>query len=175
MLDFIFRRNNPTNTWTRRANLSLSADLSNWSINGVVSGSHFELLSDFGRSDKGNNSLIEYRDLGMSFDLEADQTFSGYSLVFSDEENRFKPYAGEIKIDGVSVSSQAIVPALGEPYCSDTDEDETLQIFEFGAHEIVCELTLDGKLKRLNLTNYPMMADPQQRASYGVTKPWPGS
>lgn len=175
MLDFIFRRNNPTNTWTRRANLNLSADLSNWSINGVAAGSHFEHLSDLGRSDKSDNSLIEYLDLGMSFDLEADQAFSGYSLVFSDEENRFKPYAGEIKVDGVSISSQAIMIALGEPYWSDTDEDETLQFFEFGSHEIVCEVALDGRLKRLNLTNDPLMEDPQQRASYGVTKPWPTS
>ena len=171
MFDFIFRRNNPTNAWERRPNLNLSADLSTPAFGGITVGSPFEQLSYLGRSDNREVERIDYLDLGILFDRESDGTFSGYALFFSDEF--FKPYLGKITIAGVSVTAKDIPDALGEAYCVDTDEDETIHFYEFGTHEILCEFALDGSLNEVTLTTFPMLADPVQRDRYGVTKAWP--
>ncbi len=171
MLDFIFRRNNPTNAWQRQPNLNLSADLSTPAFNGITVGSRFEQLSYLGRSDNAEVERIDYLDLGVLFDRESDGTFSGFALFFSDEF--FKPYVGKITIGGVSVAAKDIPDALGEAYWVDTDEDETIHFYEFGTHEIQCEFALDGSLNEVILTTFPMLADPVQRERYGVTKAWP--
>ena len=171
MFDFVFRRNNPTNAWQRRPNLNLSADLSTPAFGGITVGSPFEQLSYLGRSDNREVERIDYLDLGILFDRESDGTFSGYALFFSDEF--FKPYLGKITIAGVSVTAKDIPDALGEAYCVDTDEDETIHFYEFGTHEILCEFALDGSLNEVTLTTFPMLADPVQRDRYGVTKAWP--
>ena len=171
MFDFVFRRNNPTNAWQRRPNLNLSADLSTPAFGGITVGSPFEQLSYLGRSDNREVERIDYLDLGILFDRESDGTFSGYALFFSDEF--FKPYLGKITIAGVSVTAKDIPEALGEAYCVDTDEDETIHFYEFGTHEILCEFALDGSLNEVTLTTFPMLADPVQRDRYGVTKAWP--
>ena len=134
-------------------------------------GSPFEQLSYLGRSDNREVERIDYLDLGILFDRESDGTFSGYALFFSDEF--FKPYLGKITIAGVSVTAKDIPDALGEAYCVDTDEDETIHFYEFGTHEILCEFALDGSLNEVTLTTFPMLADPVQRDRYGVTKAWP--
>ena len=171
MFDFVFRRNNPTNAWQRRPNLNLSADLSTPAFGGITVGSPFEQLSYLGRSDNREVERIDNLDLGILFDRESDGTFSGYALFFSDEF--FKPYLGKITIAGVSVTAKDIPDALGEAYCVDTDEDETIHFYEFGTHEILCEFALDGSLNEVTLTTFPMLADPVQRDRYGVTKAWP--
>ena len=171
MFDFIFRRNNPTNAWERRPNLNLSADLSTPAFGGVTVGSPFEQLSYLGRSDNAEIERIDYLDLGILFDREPDGTFSGYTLFFSDEF--FKPYVGTITIAGISVAAKDIPGALGEAYCVDTDEHETIHFYEFGTHEIQYVRALDGSLNEVILTTLPMLADPVQREHFGVTKAWP--
>jgi hypothetical protein len=60
----------------------------------------------------------------------------------------------------------------GEPYWQDVDDQEILLFFEFGQREIQVELTLAGRSKAL-IVGEPLLADPDQRAAYGVTNSWP--
>ena len=173
MLDFIFRRNNPTNAWIREPNLNLVADLGSITLNGVAVGSSIERVAFLGRSDGNGESSLDYGELGLSVEVGVGSCFSGFTLFFADEEKQFRSYAGELKIGGETVSLVNLVDSLGEPYWTDTDENETLHFFEFPSHEIQCELTRGNVLKAVVVTTNPLMADPEQREAYGVNKPWP--
>lgn len=95
LFDFLFRRGNPTNGWSRAPGLSLTAALDVPALNGVPLGGRADRLSDLGRSDADNDGLCCF-DLGIALDLASDETLQGYSVVLLDEENRFQPYRGSL-------------------------------------------------------------------------------
>lgn len=81
MLDYIFRRGNPTNDWHRSPNLIVTAALDAPSLNGVALGSRFDRLSSIGRSDTSQSGTLCYFDLGIGVDHADDGAFCGYMVV----------------------------------------------------------------------------------------------
>jgi len=81
---------------------------------------------------------------------------------------------GGRKIDIASlVSEPALLALLGDPWWRDEDEDEVILFYEDGRGERQFELSKDGVLKFVTMLRTPLMADPEQRRAYGVTRPWP--
>ena len=178
MLDFIFRRGNPTNGWMRTPNLTLTVSLDAPSLNGVILGSRFDRLSSLGRNDTSQFGTLCYLDLGIGVDQVDDGRFLGYMVVLFDENNDFQPYRGELlwkekRLDASQLTRDELPNVFGDWYWMDTDETESIAFYEYPDHEMQIELTLSGLVKRFILTKNPLMADPNQRQSYNVDKPWP--
>lgn len=178
MLDFIFRRGNPTNQWRRSPDLTLFAALDEPSLNGVPLGSRFDRLSSLGRNSGSKFGTLSYFDLGVGVDHSEDGTFHGYSIVLTDEDNEFQPYRGTLswkhnQLDIHQLTRNDLPSVFGDWYWMDSDDNESIAFYEYPRHEMQIELALSGAVKRLILTTYPLMADPEQRDSYNVDKPWP--
>lgn len=176
MLDSLFRRGNPTNSWTRSTGLKLSADLTQPTLNGITIGSQIDKLSFFGRSTSNPKTPLDFHDLGLSIDHENDGSFSGFQLIFADSDaESFWEYAGEILVEGSRVELGEIEANLCEPYWVDNDEDEneTIVFYEYPKHEIQIEKSSANKIERVIITNRPVLAKAEQREHYGVSKPWP--
>ena len=177
MLDFIFRRGNPTNNWRRSAGLTLSVALDEPSINGIPLNSPLNRFSSLGRDDRSQSGFLSYFDLGVTLDYE-DGIVDGYSIVLDDEFGEFQPYRGTFswkgkQLDIYQVTSDELAATFGQWYWMDTDDDESIAFYEYKGHEMQIELTLTGSIKRFNLITKPVMADPECRAGYKVDKPWP--
>lgn len=171
MLDFFFRRGNPTTNWQRSPGLALAVDLAVPSLNGVPLEGRLEQLDFLGRS---SDNELNYFDLGLALQ-PSKGAVSGFSIVLDDAERRFRPYSGKLLWRGAPIDvkqlSQAALPDLmGEWYWLDTDEVESIAFYEYPHYEIQIELTLDGRPKWIIVTDDPLMASEEQRKSYGVTK-----
>ncbi|QDT15252.1 hypothetical protein [Alienimonas californiensis] len=173
MLDALFRRGNPTNRWSRSPGLALTVDLSPPTINGVPIGSPVEEFWFLGRTTSQGACPLDYADLGLSLVAEDDGTCSTFQVIFDDTESRFEPFSGTLTVNRSPVVPANLAERLGEPYWEDRDEEESILFYEFPGYEIQLERTLSGVPQRIVVTNQPLMADADQRASYGVDKPWP--
>lgn len=178
MLDFIFRRGNPTNGWTRSTGLTLTASLDAPALNGVRLGSQFDGLSCLGRNDTSEFGTLCYLDLGLGVDRADDGTLLGYMLVLCNEDNDFQSYRGKLlwkerPLEVKQLSRDQLLDVFGNWYWMDTDEEESIAFYEYPTHEMQIEMTPSGLAKRIILTGNPLMADPAQRQSYNVDKPWP--
>ncbi len=69
-------------------------------------------------------------------------------------------------------TERELIAFFGSPYWRDQDEDEVIPFYEFGECEWQIEMSLKDWLSVFVIAP-PILADPQQRAAYGVTKPWP--
>ena len=173
MLDNLFRRRNPTNKWSRQANLSLTVDLSTYSLNSVPVGSRVEKFSFLGRSSSSSKSVLEFTDLGLSLDYEDDGTVSGFRVVWVDTENQFSEFKGTIRLNGSAIKTGNLLNELGECYWLDKDEYELLHFYEYPTHELQIEQSHEKQIRCMIVTKDFLMADPEQRQAYGVDKPWP--
>ncbi len=69
-------------------------------------------------------------------------------------------------------TERGLIAIFGSPYWRDQDEDEVILFYEFGEYEWQIEMSLKDRLSVFVIAP-PILADPQQRAAYSVTKPWP--
>ena len=76
-------------------------------------------------------------------------------------------------VDLYQLTRDALPSVFGDAYWMDTDDEESIAFYEYRDHEMQIEISLSGAIKRFILTNRPLMADPEQRESYRVDKPWP--
>ena len=178
MLDFLFRRGNPTNGWTRSQGLMLAAALDVPALTNVALGSHFDHLSFLGRNDRSEFGSLCYFDLGIGIEYSESGTFDGFMIVLADEDKKFRSYAGTLSWNRKTLNLHQLtihdLPSVfGDWYWLDSDEFESIAFYEFPAHEMQIELSLSGAIKRFILTKNPIMADPDQRKAYGVNKTWP--
>lgn len=178
MLDFIFRRGNPTNGWQREDDLILAAALDEPSLNGVTIGSRFDRLSAFGRNDVEQFGTLCYFDLGVGLEQAEDGTFRGFTIVGKDEEGDFQPYRGTLSwerkpLDLQQLTRDNLTSVFGDWYWMDSDDNEFIAFYEYPTYEIQIEIDGSGAIQRLIVTNDPLMADAEQRESYQVDKPWP--
>lgn len=169
-------------TW-REEKVLLVADLDRFELNGVGFGEPVEELRFLGPSASG---AFDYPAKGLQLDVDSAGRLDGLALAlrrgaYLDQASpeRVREFSGRIRVRGRDWAPNELngesdfVVAWGQPYWRDTDEDETLVFFEFGRCEVQVELTLDGVPQILIVTPHPLMADPTQRESYGVTEPWP--
>ncbi len=178
MLDFLFRRGNPTNNWRRSSGLSLTAELAIPALNGVALGSPFDQLSSLGRNDDTQYGTLCYYDLGIGVDCAQDGAIHGYTVVLADENDKFQPFCGTLRwndgqIGKVELRQDRLQSMFGEWYWLDEDEDELIAFFEYPSHEMQVEISQCGAAKRIILIRDRLMSKPDQRESYGVNKAWP--
>ena len=173
MLDWLLRRGNPTNKWSRSTDLNLTVELRQPSINKVPAGSSIADLAFLGRSASNEVSPLDYNDLGISIDFEEDGSFSGFQVILDDPSQNFESYDGKLTFDGIEIDATVVQEHLGEPFWVDREDDETILFFEYSKHEIQVEQSPEGRNKCLVITLQPLMADPGNRNDYGVDKPWP--
>ncbi len=88
-------------------------------------------------------------------------------------------YPGEFKHRGKTLELSTdttiddVQTIFGAPYWLDDDTDETLLFYEDGTVEVQFEFPGKEYLGFITILLDPIMADPEQRKGYGVTKPWP--
>lgn len=178
MFDFLFRRGNPSNSWSRTPNLDLQLDLAAPSLNGIRLGDRFDRLCVLGRSDTPSAGELYYFDLGLCIVCSSKGTLSGFSCYLQDEHQEIQPFQGganwkDQPLNLGHLKEDDLVGLFGDWYWMDRDEDESIAFYEFPEYEMQIELDLSGTLKCIHLSNAPLMADAEQRRSYGVDKPWP--
>jgi hypothetical protein len=159
----------------------LYVDLDAASLNGVTLGQPFSALAFLGRdedSSAARSNAFCYYSLGLVVDRGGDDALEGFSIVLRDSENRHRPFPGAFiwhksNVNLTQMKLQDLVGTFGDWYWIDTDEDEAIVFYEFPEHEMQIECHLDGRLERVIMTRDPLMSSVEQRAAYGVTKPWP--
>lgn len=98
----------------------------------------------------------------------------------SSDSSRVHPFIGQIRMAGRDLRPGDLgkewdFSVWGEPYWRDEDDQEVLLFFEFPDGEIQVELGEEGRPLVLYVCAEPLMADSEQRESYGVTRDWPPS
>lgn len=78
---------------------------------------------------------------------------------------------------GLDTEESKVTEILGEPWWKDVDDD--LEVIDFyerpDGTEIQMEYPAMCQLRFITILRNGILADPSQRESYGVTKPWPPS
>jgi len=161
--------------------VSLLADLDRLELSGAKFGDDVEALSFLGPSETRS---FDYPSKGLGLDIE-DARLAGFILALRPEaylgpaaESNVREFQGQIRIGGRNLyahqltTERQFVSVWGEPFWRDEDPDEILLFFEFAEGEIQVELSLEGVPRVIVVTPQPLMADPEQRRSYGVTAQW---
>lgn len=178
-----FRRElrSPTRRWVEDRSVSLMVDLDAVTLCGVGVGDGVDRLQFLGPA------IEEYAFPAKGLVLNvADGRLDGFCVALSEAATDLFPasvetisaFRGSVRAKGREwhpheLARQSDFQELwGEPYWHDIDTHEVLLFFEFRDREIQVELTLAGRAKAI-LAGTPLLADPEQRAAYGVTKPWP--
>ncbi|MDH3456907.1 MAG: hypothetical protein OER90_08700 [Gemmatimonadota bacterium] len=171
----------PTQHWVEDRSVSLVADFDTFCLCGVALGDVVEGLGFLGPAVQA----YDFPRKGLVLDV-ADSRLEGFCVALSDAATDLFPmnvqaisaFRGVIRAGGRDwhpreLAREADFRELwGEPYWRDVDDQEILLFFELRDREIQVELTLAGMPKAL-IIGKPLLADPDQRTAYGVTKPWP--
>ena len=183
MFKFLFGKSNPTRNWPPNGDAVLTLDLDAASLNGIEVGEPLEQLSFLGPDeDRSSFKSGEFRYYSQGLCVEcmgSDDEITAYHILFHDQdETQYQRFRGSLTragqpLDLAPLTVGRCAQALGDYYWIDEDEDESIVFYEFPEREWQLEFDLDGALKRLIVTNRPVMADAFQRESYEVTKPWP--
>ncbi|MEM7230969.1 MAG: hypothetical protein AAF517_02270 [Planctomycetota bacterium] len=93
-------------------------------------------------------------------------------LTMSRFDGRLLANERELAIHSASCLDD-VLKLFGEPYCLHEDDDEVILFYEDGRVELQFEFPGKVRLGLITLMLSPVLADAEQRKSYGVTKPWP--
>ena len=183
MFKLLFGKSNPTRTWRPYSGQPLAFDLDAGSLNDVELGQPLECVSFLGPDEDRKsfrNGEFCYYSLGLCLECHGSEyTIEGYHIVFRDpEEPRYRPFSGRVMLNGHPISLAAITldecaDVFGDYFWLDRDEDESIVFYEFTGREWQLEFDDTSSLKRLVVTNRPVMADEAARKAYNVTTPWP--
>lgn len=189
MFDFLFGKTNPSKSWSPRESepAQLLLDLDQGSLNNVPLGQAIERLSFLGVDEshfRQKDGILEYPSLGLAVWYGSkDGLIEAYRVVLADPwAPNFQPFHGSVWMRGDSVdlkelSIEKFERMYPQPYWRDRADDETILFYEFEKQlewlEWQVEFTPDGRFCCLIVTRNPLLANSAQRASYGVTTPWP--
>lgn len=182
LLDRLRGRKSPTGEWREDRSVRLVIDLDRFELCGVGLGEPIERLSFLGPSESLD---FDYHRKGLRVDV-TDGRLDGLTIALepgaflgTGSDEAVRAFAGGIRIAAVERSGSQrwrerdFTEAWGQPYWRDEDEDEVLLFFEFPGREVQVELSPEGRARVLVLTPDPLLADPEQRASYRVDRAWP--
>jgi hypothetical protein len=181
MLDFFLGRRDPTRYWQRAADLELTFALDRAALNTARLGGPLEDALFLGPAEDRRTTRLGiycYYSLGVCVGTEDRPAITWFEIVYHDEDGRHQPFRGRIVFEGrevvlTGITIERFLERFGKCYWRDNDKDETILFYELPEREWQVEFDAQGVLKRLIVTDQPLMADPPQRAAYGVTKPWP--
>jgi hypothetical protein len=181
-LSFLFGPPNPTKKWVADPSVPLVVDLDGHHLCGVGLGEPFERLAflgparldwDFGFPAKGVSVGVEEGRIDsftIYFNPAATPWFKDGGMASFTGSLRYR--GRELTLSEIS-REDTLLRTFGEPYWRDADDDEVLWFYEFPDREWQLEVSPEGRLRALILGRGCIMADPEQRKAYGVTKPWP--
>jgi len=183
--DLFGRRHGLTSGWKEDSRTRLVVDLDRFELGGVGIGEELAKLSFLGPSDSEDSDSLDYSTKGLTVDVHEGRV-EAYMLALrhgaqlgSGRDAPAERFAGRIRIGGQDLEPHQLAgendfaSAWGEPYWRDEDEDEILLFFEFPGHEVQVELSPRGEPLVVFFSADPLLADPEQREAYGVTKEWP--
>lgn len=183
ILEWLFSGNDPATKWVADPNVKRVLDLDRPSLYGIALGDSVSQVERLGPPRNRNASKYEEYDYGdRGFTINAtQQAVCGFTLFFveNDRESRCAPFSGTITHRGSRIvlsgatSERAWRELFGEPYWRDIDDKEILLFHEWGEVEWQVEFSRDGGLRVLIIETPPLLSGPDQRAAYGVDKPWP--
>ncbi|HRU04573.1 MAG TPA: hypothetical protein P5137_02220, partial [Candidatus Brocadiia bacterium] len=131
------------------------------------------------RKEGAPRGTLDYPERGLSLDV-SDGKLEGIVLFAAANARKgISPFGGRIRFGGMETdfarlaTEKRILDMLGEPWWRDEDEDEVLLFYELGDVEWQVEIDKTGAVAALLVVSPPLMEDAEQRAAYGVTKPWP--
>lgn len=116
------------------------------------------------------------------YDVEEHGIFlSAKGGVLEDTQFSLPQFPGTFTLRGTKLdltpatTEMELLEIFGEPYWTDRDEDETILFYEYqdGSIEIQFEIPKSQGLAVIIMVAGGLLADPENRKSYGVTKPWP--
>jgi hypothetical protein len=183
---FLSGSRNPTRHWHADPARAITLDLDEHRLCGVGIGELMQTLAFLGPAASWSYEW-EFPHLGITL-LEADHglaefaVYFGRPTAFTRTSRQFRPFSGSIAYRGTSLELSAehdessVRSLFGEPYWRDADEEETILFYEFasraGEREWQIEFDAAGLLRCLSIGK-PLLADPEQRVAYQVTKDWP--
>ena len=177
LLGFLDHWRNPTRAWQEDAMLPLIVNLDEDRFCGVASGDPFEKLSFLGPAQRAGCEFA-WPAKGVVVTMWDDcigelEFYFGHAAAA-----KHGKFPGSFRYRGTSLpwsreSTESDVQSMiGPPYWRDEDDHGVLLFYEFPNREWQIEFDLDGTLKSL-LIGDQLLADPEQRARFCVTKPWP--
>ncbi len=176
VLDALRHLRNPTRAWVEEKNRPLEFDFSKHALNGVRLGDPLSGLAFLGRAETWRPSL-EYPARGLAVDYTSGAVESFVLYLAPGLMRGSVPYRGQFRYEGsvlvlnADTRESRLAARFGEPYWRSADDDEILLFYEFGLIEWQFELSRAGTLRTIIVTTPPLLADPEQRRFYGVTKP----
>ena len=129
-------------------------------------------------ADQFSAALIRedvYEPDGMGYAIGTRNGALDYVFVtLSEFQGRFLIAGKLIELPG-STSPAQVVDRFGEPYWTDRDDGEPILFYEYqgGGMELQFEFPDGKQLGYITLMRDGVLSKPEQRKSYGVTKPWP--
>jgi hypothetical protein len=157
----------------------LVIDLDRHQLSGVGIGDPVERLSFLGPAVVGVG--FEFREKGVIVSpTSVDQLWEFSAILTPVGREHVLPFAGSFQFRGnrlaltPSTREADLLRLFGPPYWRDQDDDEVILFYEHGPVEWQLELSPDGALQAVTIGT-PLMAEPEQRAAFKVTKPWPPS
>ena len=170
---FLTRHGKPQTAWQLTAR-PLILDLDHNSLGGIRLGDPVSAVGAMPGSDGA------WRDDAQGVEIDYSPTGINCVLVrWDDPTTSHSPYRGEVHFQGKHIplsdgtTIEQFMAVFGDPWWRDDDEQESLLFYEWGEVEWQVEFSRRGGLRLLLINTPPLMADPAQRAAYGVTKPWP--
>lgn len=181
-LEHLFRKPDPTAGWKAEPGMRIELDFGCHALCGVKIGDPFPWLEKLGPAEDpraARRGRFCYHSKGVEVEMK-NGVVTSYLLVWaSPVDSHYRPFAGVCLYRGrdlrlsARTNEREIFEHFGSPYWRDQDQDEILLFYEFEDIEWQIELALDGSLKAGLCVTPPLLADPEQRAAYRVTKPWP--
>jgi hypothetical protein len=180
--DHYFPPPDPAAGWVRRTG-QLHCLLDDPSFADLRLGDPVESISRFGAPENSRptrDGVYEYYSQG--FDLDATEgKVGGFSFMWS-AQNPAKSFQGTFSWNGrpvnlgPSVREADILSTFGKPYWIDDEIGGLAKIFFYeyrgGALEWMVEFERGG-LSLFSIVSPPVLSDPEVRADYKVTRPWP--
>jgi hypothetical protein len=183
MFNFLFGPKNPTKDWQRDSSLRLAFDLESGKLNGIGFGERLDRMSLLGPAEDRSalkSGQCRYLSLGLAVGWEEEeQTIDCFEIIQKDPYvSSCRPFPGICQYRGEHLDLGQLTEVwfaeqIGPPYHRDEDDEEIILFYEFPGREWQVELDLNGTLNRIIVTSRPLMADEQQRDTYGVDRPWP--
>jgi len=181
LLDHFLPPPDPARGWSPNPGLLLECRLDEPSFCGVRLGDAVAALSRFGPPENNRptrDGLYDHPSRG--FEIDADEGRVDCFLFRWDAMDPAKHFKGSFSRDGRPVRLDSstgegdLRTALGEPYWIDDDGSEKLYFYELrqGTLEWQVEF-VRGRLAVLTILTPGLLADPEVRADYHVTRPWP--
>lgn len=168
---------NKTADWVEDPLVPLTLDLDRGRFCGVALGEPLGRFTFLGRAQLRGFDLL-YPDEGLEIGDDEGVLREVVAFFGHPEEPDAGYFRGDIFHQGERITSQAlrtesmILARAGEPYWRHEASDESILFYERPGFEFQFELGSDGILKAIVLSE-PILADAEQRDSYGVTKNWP--